>query len=521
MIKSFRLAAQDAFLRVEGGFSAVFGEAWNPLHHLGAISFFLFWVVAASGLYLYVFFDTGVQDAYYSVESLTHGQWYLGGVLRSVHRYASDAMVLTVLLHMLRQFVLDRFRGFRWFSWLSGIPLLWLMYASGIGGYWLVWDEMAQFIAIATAEWLDWLPIFSEPLVRNFLSQDTVNDRFFTLLAFLHIGIPLMLLLFMWVHTQRIASAKTNPPLRLGAGVVLAIVALSLIKPAVSQPLANLDTVVTRIPLDWFYLALYPLIYAWSPGKVWALAGGATALLMALPWVFYKKAQPVAQVHAANCNGCARCFADCPYSAVTMMPHPDKPGHQLAQVNADLCASCGICAGACPSSTPFRSAAELVTGIDMPQATVHALRAATEASLENLKGEVRLVVYGCDHGADVRPLAAPDVAVHSMECIGMLPPSFADYALRSGHADGVLVTGCPGSDCHYRLGSVWTGQRFRGEREPHLRTRVARERVHVFMAGRRDQAELRRELGIYREILRNLPRTGDATPPPRRARSKP
>jgi len=310
MIKRFRLAAQGVWVRVESGFSSVFGEAWNPFHHLGTLTFFLFWVIAASGLYLYIFFDTGVQDAYNSVESLTHDQWYLGGVLRSVHRYASDAMVVTALLHMLRQFVLDQFRGFRWFSWLSGVPLLWLMYASGIGGYWLVWDQMAQFLAIATAEWLDWLPIFSEPLVRNFLNQGAVNDRFFTLLAFLHIGIPLILLLFMWVHIQRITSARTNPPLRLGVGVVLAIVVLSLIKPALSQPLANLDTVVTKISLDWFYLALYPLIYSWSPGKVWALAGGATLLLLALPWLFYKKALPVAQVHPENCNGCRRCFDD-------------------------------------------------------------------------------------------------------------------------------------------------------------------------------------------------------------------
>ena len=102
----------------------------------------------------------------------------------------------------------------------------------------------------------------------------------------------------------------------------------------------------------------------------------------------------------------------------------------------------------------------------------------------------------------------------------MLPPSFIDYVLRSGHADGVLVTGCPGSDCHYRLGSVWTEQRIHGEREPHLRTRVARERVQVFMAGRQDQDKLKRELDIYREILRNLPKSDDAAPPPRRARSK-
>jgi hypothetical protein len=65
----------------------------------------------------------------------------IGGILRSVHRYASDAMVLTMLLHLLRHFAFDRMRGFRWFSWVTGVVLLWLVYAAGVNGYMLPWDR--------------------------------------------------------------------------------------------------------------------------------------------------------------------------------------------------------------------------------------------------------------------------------------------------------------------------------------------------------------------------------------------
>ena len=74
---------QWLFLRAEGLFDAAFGDRLNPLYHLGAITFFLFWVVGASGLYLYVFFETGVAAAHASVEAITHGQWYAGGIVRS------------------------------------------------------------------------------------------------------------------------------------------------------------------------------------------------------------------------------------------------------------------------------------------------------------------------------------------------------------------------------------------------------------------------------------------------------
>ena len=115
---------QAAFLAVERRFNRVFGDPLNPFYYLGAITYFLLWLVVASGLYLYVFFRTGVDEAYSSVDYLTHGQWWLGGVLRSVHRYASDALVLAMLLHLARHYVFDHLRGFRWFSWISGTVLL-------------------------------------------------------------------------------------------------------------------------------------------------------------------------------------------------------------------------------------------------------------------------------------------------------------------------------------------------------------------------------------------------------------
>ena len=89
----------------------------------------MLWTVVASGLYLYAFFETSIDGAYASVQHLTEGQRYLGGILRSLHRYASDGMLLAACLHMLRNFVFDQYRSFRWFSWVTGVVLLWLTYA--------------------------------------------------------------------------------------------------------------------------------------------------------------------------------------------------------------------------------------------------------------------------------------------------------------------------------------------------------------------------------------------------------
>jgi NAD(P)H-flavin reductase/quinol-cytochrome oxidoreductase complex cytochrome b subunit len=286
MLRLVQKAGQWVFRRADGVFNGVFGEHLNPLFHLGALAYLMLWVVVVTGLYLYVFFKTGVQEAYDSVEQLTVQQWWLGGVMRSVHRYASDAMVLTMGLHLARHFLFDHYRSFRWFSWISGVIVLWLVYASGVNGYMLPWDRLAQFVTIATAEWLDALPAFGGTLIRNFIFEGAVNDRLFSLLSFIHIGLPLAVLVVLWIHTHRVPRASVMPPKTLAIYAVAALVVLSLVKPVHSQggP-ADLAAAVTALELDWFYLPVYALLYRWTPVEVWYLVGGATLLCLLLPWL--------------------------------------------------------------------------------------------------------------------------------------------------------------------------------------------------------------------------------------------
>lgn len=294
MLNFLQTIGQRAFLFLERIFNAIFGERLNPLYYLGAITYFLLWVVIATGLYLYAFFETGVSAAYGSVEALTHGQWYAGGVLRSVHRYASDGLVMTMVLHLFRHFVFDHHRGFRWFSWVSGVVLLWLTFASGVNGYMLPWDRLAQFVVTATTEWFDALPVIGGSMTRNFISNANVSDRLFSLLSFLHIGLPLGVLAVLWVHTQRVPGAKTNPPRPLMLALVAMLVALAMVKPALSQGPVDMASLPATVNFDWFYLPAYPLIQLWGPTQTWFLSIGFSLFLVVLPWLppLKKRNQP-------------------------------------------------------------------------------------------------------------------------------------------------------------------------------------------------------------------------------------
>ena len=409
------------------------------MKHLGALGFLLFWLLAASGVYVYLHLDTSAAGTYASVGEL---EWWFGGVLRSVHRYAADAFVVVTLAHLVTEILKGRFRGWRAFTWISGVPLVWLLYASGLVGYWLVWDTRSQFSFHATLEWLG-------------LAAGAAGapDRLFSLFVFLHIGLPLALLAGMWVHVQRLGRPKSIAPRGLTWGAVFLLLGLAVLHPALSEPRWDPSRAPQSAAVDWFYQFIHPLMYATSPAFLWVLVLGSSALLLVLPHLSAPRVV-AARVDPANCSGCGRCAADCPFEAIILSGNK-------ASVFPSRCAACGICVGACPSSTPFRSLPELVSGIELPELTMQQLRDKVQAALPATQ-----LAFCCEKN--------PAPGAIALRCLAMLPPAFVEYALRNG-AERVKAIGCA-DECAYRLGIELCDERFAGRREPHLRASVRFQR---------------------------------------------
>lgn len=502
MTALLRRSVRTLFDAGEALLGRVFPPAWNPVLNLSALGFLFYWIIAATGIYLYIFFQTGVEEAYRSVEYITNEQWYAAGVMRSLHRYASDGLVLTMLLHMFREFGLDRYRGVRWFSWVTGIPAMILVFVAGITGYWLVWDKLAQYVAIVSTEWLDRLPIFGAPIARNFLSPEMLESRFFTLMTFIHIAVPLITLLMLWLHLQRIIKPRINPPRGLAFGAFASLLVLSFAHPALSQGPANLSEVPSPIGLDWFYLPFFPLLESLPGPATWGAAATLLAIGIAMPWLPPLRKPKAAVVDLPNCNGCGRCYNDCPYSAITIVPRTDgMPFEAQALVDPNLCVACGTCAGACPRATPFRRRTELIPGIDLPDLSMAKLRSDVERAAIGLEGKGRVIVFGCAQGVPLEGLPAGTAAAVVLNCIGQLSPSFIDFVLCKRLADGVVLTGCTEGGCHSRFGIEWTKRRIARERDPYLRRWVPRERIRTAWVGRRGHNQL---LAVIAEFSREL-----------------
>jgi quinol-cytochrome oxidoreductase complex cytochrome b subunit/coenzyme F420-reducing hydrogenase delta subunit len=441
----------------------------NPLYHTGTIAVFSLAVALVTGIYLFLFYRVGTDAAHRSIEQIMAHPLGIGALMRSLHRYSSDAAMLAAALHGLKMFLNDRFWGARWIGWVSGLALLALVWVTGATGYWLVWDLQAQILSVTSARFLDVLPIFGEPLTRTFLDASRIQNFLFFLILFIHITIPLLLGAAFWLHIMRLSRARFMPPRTVLWVTGAALVIASVLRPAMSGPHADLGRLPGVVPVDWFYFFYFPLTRL-DPVWGWVIVLGVGLALLAVPWALRGPAPARARVDSPACTGCTRCWKDCPFEAIVMVPRHDGTRYkQVAVVNPAKCVGCGICVGACDS-------AGILLG-DQPvsllgQAVMARIRAARSAP----GSPAPVLVYACRLMRSLGPrlasdgslAGAPGVLVMGLPCIGMLHPDMIAKTLEGGAA-GVFVAGCIPEDCPYREGSAWLAQRLTGQRLPALR----------------------------------------------------
>ena len=98
MIERVHSIGRGAFRLLRRPFSRAFDSEQNPLNSPGrANGVFSLDHPDQRHMAMLIFFRTSVSAAFDSVEYLTREQWYVGGVMRSLHRYASDAAIITIL----------------------------------------------------------------------------------------------------------------------------------------------------------------------------------------------------------------------------------------------------------------------------------------------------------------------------------------------------------------------------------------------------------------------------------------
>lgn len=359
MYSSIPKGMTDLTLAIEKATNAVLTNKYNPFYYHGALPQFYLWVLFLSGLLLFAYYIPTIDNAYFS-ENLVNA-WtsvdYItdtlpfGAVVRGIHRYAGDAMVITIVLHALRVWITDRYRQYRWTQWVTGIVLLLMVLFIGQTGYYLVWDERSLVLTRMTSSALEALPFVGPGLKAWFLNGAAITNLTLSNFLFIHIGLSFSLLFGLWLHYVRMTRPVITPPPAINYILTAVLLVFVFLLPITSGKMADINAQPTSFEIDWFFLWPYWLLAHMDTTMYWVLMIGGSVALCLVPFPsLYKAAHPVeaAEVVLNKCTGCSFCSKDCPYQAIEMVPAPAGSRFKLlATVKAYRCSGCGVCVGAC------------------------------------------------------------------------------------------------------------------------------------------------------------------------------
>ncbi len=150
-------------------------ERVDPLRHplslvycFGGIAFFLILLLMASGLFLALFYVATPDQAPASIKYIESGV-PLGSIVRGVHRWSADLLVLMIALHMARVYVHGAYRRPRELNWVTGVLLLGGALTMGLTGYMLRWDMQAYALVLVLRNTFDATPVVGPILAGLFL----------------------------------------------------------------------------------------------------------------------------------------------------------------------------------------------------------------------------------------------------------------------------------------------------------------------------------------------------------------
>jgi quinol-cytochrome oxidoreductase complex cytochrome b subunit len=117
-------------------------RAITPMYCLGGLTFLFFVLLTVTGVMLAMYYRPSPEAAYDSVVEISTEVQY-GWLIRGVHFYAANGMLITAILHMLRVYFTGAYKKPRELNWIVGVGLGAFTVMAGYTGYVLRWDQEA------------------------------------------------------------------------------------------------------------------------------------------------------------------------------------------------------------------------------------------------------------------------------------------------------------------------------------------------------------------------------------------
>lgn len=250
-----------------GGAAAFLRHKEVPRHryavtyYTGGITLFFFLVQVLTGLLLLMYYRPTADAAFESLR-LIMSKVRFGWLVRSIHIWAGNLMILAVFLHLAATFFTKAYRRPREVTWLTGAGLFFITLLFGFTGYLLPWNTLAYFATQVGTEIAGDIPLIGKAVLVLLRGGEDVTEATLSRFFGIHVAIlPALTTLLLGLHLLLVQVHGMSRPLG--------------IPPGESEP-------------------FYPH-FVLRDFTLWVvLLGGVAVLATFVPWELGEKADPLA-----------------------------------------------------------------------------------------------------------------------------------------------------------------------------------------------------------------------------------
>nr|ASY98273.1 cytochrome b [Orthodera ministralis] len=257
-----------------------------------------------TGLFLAMHYSAHIDLAFSSVAHICRDVNY-GWLLRTLHANGASMFFICIYLHIGRGMYYGSYKFY--FTWMTGVVILFLVMATAFMGYVLPWGQMSFWGATVITNLLSAIPYLGIELVQwvwgGFAVDNATLNRFFTF----HFVLPFIVAAAVMVHLLFLHQTGSNNPLGVNSnidkipfhpyftfkdtlGFIILFMLLSILSLKEPYILGDPDNFIPANPLvtpvhiqpEWYFLFAYAILRS-IPNKL----GGVIALVMSIAILFF------------------------------------------------------------------------------------------------------------------------------------------------------------------------------------------------------------------------------------------
>lgn len=169
-------------------------------YYTGGITLFFFLIQVLTGLLLLMYYRPTADAAFESMR-LIMARVRFGWLVRAVHAWSANLMILAVFLHLGATFFTKAYRRPREVTWLTGVGLFFITLTFGFTGYLLPWNTLAYFATQVGTEIAGDVPLIGKAILVLLRGGEDVTEATLSRFFGIHVAIlPAVTTLLLGLH---------------------------------------------------------------------------------------------------------------------------------------------------------------------------------------------------------------------------------------------------------------------------------------------------------------------------------